>query len=421
MAYRQWLHIDDRGRLVLPAELSERLGLQPGMSVLVEEEAHALRIKRSPHSLARVYVEVTNKCNLSCRFCIRNTWNVAFGLMREDTFARVMEGIRAFSPLPEVFFGGWGEPLVHPHIVDWVREAKELGARTLLITNGILLDEEKARGLIDAGLDVLWVSIDGATPETYADVRLGEYLPTIIENLERLRDLKVERFGRSPWSGHPKLSVAFVAMKRNIRDLPQVLELGRRLGAVDFSISNLMPFTADMRDEVLYRDTMYVTTGDSSTDARPHVYLPRMDVNDETWGTLVHLLQGEYHLEFFGNDLGRDVDTCPFIERGSLTVRWDGRVSPCWELLYDHVSYLGDRQRVVKAHHVGDLREQTLAEIWNDAEYKRFRERVVSFEFPPCVYCNGCELAGTNQEDCYGNPAPTCGGCLWAQGFIRCP
>ena len=421
MAKRVWTRVDDRGHLVLPEDLAERLGLDPGAPVLVEAQENSLTVKRSPHSLRRVYVEITNKCNLNCSTCIRNVWDECFGNMRDTTFRRVLAGIRDFSPVPEVFFGGWGEPLVHPRVVDWVRCTKESGARTLLITNGILLDEKMARGLIEAGLDVLWVSIDGATPETYADVRLGEYLPTIIENLERLREMKSRRFGTSPWSGHPKLAVAFVAMKRNIRDLPQVLELGRRLGAVEFSISNLMPFSEEMRDEILYRRTMYTAAVDSAEDARPHVYLARMDLDDDTRDALLHLLGGEYHVEFFGNDLDSRADICPFVERGSVSIRWDGRVSPCWPLLYDHVGYLGDRKRRIKAYHVGNIRKRTLRDLWYSARYMELRENLVDFDFPPCVYCNGCELASENVEDCYGNEHPTCGACLWAQGFIRCP
>jgi hypothetical protein len=34
---------------------------------------------------------------------------------------------------------------------------------------------------------------------------------------------------------------------------------------------------------------------------------------------------------------------------------------------------------------------------------------------------NGCNLSETNEEACFGNPFPTCGGCLWAQGVIQCP
>lgn len=50
-----------------------------------------------------------------------------------------------------------------------------------------------------------------------------------------------------------------------------------------------------------------------------------------------------------------------------------------------------------------------------------FRRRVQEFNFSPCILCGGCDLFESNQEDCIGSPVPTCGGCLWAQGIIRCP
>jgi len=62
------------------------------------------------------------------------------------------------------YFGGIGEPLFHPRTVEWVAQAKAAGARVELITNGTLLTEKRSRQLIDAGLDLLWVSIDGASP-----------------------------------------------------------------------------------------------------------------------------------------------------------------------------------------------------------------------------------------------------------------
>ena len=102
---------------------------------------------------------------------------------------------------------------------------------------------------IDAGLDLLWVSIDGASPESYADVRLGAELPNILDNLQRFRTLR---------KGHkrakPEIGIAFVAMKRNIGDLPKVLKIARQLGALHFSVSNVLPITDALQGEVLYTD-----------------------------------------------------------------------------------------------------------------------------------------------------------------------
>ncbi len=104
-----------------------------------------------------------------------------------------------------------------------------------------------------------------------------------------------------------------------------------------------------------------------------------------------------------------------------MSIRWDGSVSPCLPLLHGHTAYLADRRRQVSACHFGSLREKGLAAIWNDPAYVAFRRRVHEFDFPPCVRCNSCDMIDANQEDCYGSPAPVCGGCLWAQGYVLCP
>lgn len=421
MGKRIWATVDDNGHLILPPEIARRLGFRPGEQVVLEEREHELLLRRAPHSLQRVYVEVTNRCNLHCRTCIRNDWEVTYGRMDEATFARILEGIQAFDPVPEVFFAGFGEPLVHPRIVDWVRQTKALGAPVALITNGVLLDETMARALIEAGLDNLWVSIDGATPEGFADVRLGEYLPLIVENLERFQRLKAEIRGTpSPWH-RPRLGIATVVMRRNVHEFPQVLELGRRLGAVAYSVSNLIAYTDDMQPEVLYPYEMYAARGHDALDARPFLSFPVLDLDETTREAALAALQSGARLEFFGGQLDDLVDVCPFVRRGSTSIRWDGLLSPCWPLLYDHETFLGERRRFVRAYHVGNIHERSLADLWHAPDYAALRERLVAFDFAPCVTCNACELAGGNEEDCMGSPHPACGGCLWAQGFIQCP
>jgi hypothetical protein len=62
-----------------------------------------------------------------------------------------------------------------------------------------------------------------------------------------------------------------------------------------------------------------------------------------------------------------------------------------------------------------------LENLWLDEEYVAYRERLHNFAFAPCTFCGGCELSEENMEDCFSNPAPVCGVCLWAQGVIQCP
>ncbi|MCB0052149.1 MAG: hypothetical protein KDE24_21685, partial [Caldilinea sp.] len=58
----------------------------------------------------------------------------------------------------------------------------------------------------------------------------------------------------------PQIGVAFVAMKRNIGDLPEVLHIARQLGALHFSVSNVLPVTAALQGEMLYTESMRSVT-----------------------------------------------------------------------------------------------------------------------------------------------------------------
>jgi MoaA/NifB/PqqE/SkfB family radical SAM enzyme len=417
------LQVDEQGHLALPADLVARYGLRGGAQVRLTESGTGFTLSRSTDSLARVYVEPTNQCNLDCRTCMRHGWEEPLGRMSAETFDRVLEGIRGMPSVPELFFGGFGEPLSHPDIVRMVAAAKSVASRVELITNGILLTPEMSRAFIAMGLDRLWVSIDGASPESFADVRLGAELTGILANLEALRSLKYTAASADPRRGpglaRPRLGVAFVAMRRNLHELPEVIELGKRLGADTFSFSNVLPYTEEMQAEALYRD---ISGGiETATEWSPQLDFPRMELDAQTSRILLESLKKGGAIRIAQQDLAMGANRCPFVEKGSLSVRWDGAVSPCLALLHDHENLLGLRKRKSFAHAMGHLREMDLGVIWKTPEYVALRERVQSFDFSFCTSCNGCNLADTNQEDCFGNVAPTCGGCLWAQGLIQCP
>ena len=149
-------HVDDEGRLVLPLEMAVRFGLEPNTRVLIDEGENTLCLRKPLNHLAKVYIEPTNRCNLECRTCMRNVWDEPLGQMSNLTFLRIIEGLKAFSPPPTIFFGGFGEPLAHPDITDMVRQAKNLGGSVELITNGTLLTKDLPKRLIESGKVYAW-------------------------------------------------------------------------------------------------------------------------------------------------------------------------------------------------------------------------------------------------------------------------
>ena len=418
MAKIQYAKVNENQEVVLPSRMVKDLGLVPGDEIRVEPNGHGLYLHPSINTLKRIYVEVTNKCNLNCSTCMRNVWEVKYGHMSSETFERILSAFDHLPDKPELFIGGYGEPFSHPNILSFIEHAKKHGHRVSLITNGILLTEAVSGALIDLNLDMLWVSLDGASSECYTDVRLGDSLPVVLENLVRLQSMKYQRFGLSIWSGYPKLGIAFVAMQRNIHELGDVIRLGSRLGAMEFSVSNVLAHDDSLLKEILYSCSLDLLAGQQ---IRPTVHLPMMDVQSKTLKAMGEVMKDLNQLELTESMLNRNTDQCPFIERGSLAVRWDGKVSPCLPLLYTHHYYLGDRDRTSREYFVGDVHESDLLSIWNAKDYCELRKRLQGFDFSPCTVCNSCEMANENMEDCFGNIQPACGGCLWAQGLIRCP
>ncbi len=407
--------IDEHGRLILPDEVVRRHGLKPGSTLPIIENEHSLLLRRPVSHLAKVYIEPTSHCNLTCRTCIRNSWDEPMGSMAEATFERILDGLRAFDPPLTVMFGGFGEPLFHPAIASMVARVKRVGAQVELITNGTLLTGDLSLALAEAGIDVLWVSLDGSTAESFSGVRPDAALNEVVENAMRFRSLS--------WKlnqGLPHMGIVFVAMRRNIAELPEVIKLGRKILADRFLITNVLPYTEELCGEVLY-DSVLINVPRQPSSFLPQLILSKIDSTDITREPLYRISREWQGAQ--GNPMvaGNSGNYCPFIEKGSTAICWDGSVSPCLPLLHSHTSYLNERIRRSRRYVVGTINERGLNELWLQPEYVAFRERVQSFPFSPCTFCGGCELSETNEEDCTGNVFPTCGGCLWAQGVIQCP
>ena len=152
-------------------------------------------------------------------------------------------------------------------------------------------------------------------------MRLGDELPKVIQNLTSLKTMKLR-------SRHylPKLGIAFVAMKRNIADLPEVIALGKSLGAEKVSISNVLPHTLELRDQVLYAKSMY-NSGVQPSDMIDDENLPRMNLDDQNVKIILDVLKrnrNKFQISRQPIRLGQNPS--PFIERGSISILWDGAV-----------------------------------------------------------------------------------------------
>lgn len=154
-------------------------------------------------------IEVTSVCNLKCPFCATTYRGdeIKKGFMPFDTLKKIInEGAK--NNLYGVKFNIRGEPLLHSEIVDFVKYAKSKGLIDVYFnTNAMLLTEEVAKKLIDAGLNRLSVSFEGYTKDIFEKNRVGAKYETVLANIDRLQELK-----RELGAINPKLRVQTVML-----------------------------------------------------------------------------------------------------------------------------------------------------------------------------------------------------------------
>jgi tungsten cofactor oxidoreducase radical SAM maturase len=386
------------GTLNLPEEFLRRRRLPSDTEWWLDQRDEALILLPRIPNLRKLYVEPTTVCNLKCRTCIRNVWDDPHAHMDMATFQALMAQAKGFPNLQRIVFSGLGEPLAHPQILEMVRLARQQGLAVTIGSNGLLLDQETARELVRLGVDRLVLSLDGVTSETYAGVR-GAKISQVLDNIRGLNETKSELGSLTP-----SLGIEFVALRSNIAELAELTGLASRLGAARVLVSNVLAYTDEMRDEILYgyEPRRPFNAGSWPIRADAWVLLGVLDLPRMHWGA---------------------EPRCRFVQDRATVVGWKGDVAPCYALAhnYDYLTIDGRRKQVTQ-YSFGNITQRPLPEIWTSEEYCHFRNEVRDFHFPSCPDCDlreSCDLREKN-EGCWGWN-PSCGDCLWAQDIVRCP
>jgi tungsten cofactor oxidoreducase radical SAM maturase len=389
---------DDQGRLIIPDTFFQRRHISPSTEYWLNEREGDLILHSRLSDLRKLYIQPTSGCNLHCRTCIRNVWEDPEAQMSMNTFERLVESLVDLPDLTRVVFTGFGEPLLHPNILEMIQTVRDHGLAVTLGSNGLLLDAEMARELVRLGVDRLVVSVDGVKPETYAAVR-GAKLSRVLTNIHTLNQVKGQLGSLTP-----TLDIEFVVLRSNVAELAELAGLAMRLNAARVLVSNLLPYTEEMRTEILY-----------GYEPRPPFSAHGWPVKADAW-----VMWGTLELPRMHWGAER---RCRFVRDRAIVVGWDGGVSPCYALSQNYSYFAVDgRKKQVSRYVLGNVNEKPLAEIWTSEEYVRFRSEVRGFHFPSCPNCDlreGCDLRGRN-EGCWGWN-PSCADCLWAQDIVRCP
>ena len=163
---------------------------------------------------SQIVVDITEVCNLACVHCphpeFKKSQHYAARYLDPELNAKLVDEVSAHGRglTQYLRYTSEGEPLVHPACYSMLDYAvQNSGVLVSLTTNGTILNEKRVGRLLDAGLDVIDVSIDAFTPETYAAVRVNGDLNVTRSNVLRMLEMA---------SGtRTKVVVSFVEQPRN--------------------------------------------------------------------------------------------------------------------------------------------------------------------------------------------------------------
>jgi len=301
-------------------------------------------------------IEVTNRCNFSCPMCQRGFLEVKIADMDFSLYQKIIDRLEGIK---EVTLTGWGEPLLHPKIVEMIEYAKRKGMRVSLTSNGSLLTGSLAKKLIGAGLDYLSISIDDINPPKTGS--LVHPITTQIKNTENFAK-EIKRRKR-----RPGVVIQATLHKDEENKIFEIIAWAAKIGADAVNVNRL-----DVRFNKRLRR-------------------PNMKEEKEFVGRLDKLgsqykIRTEFapHIAFSG--LARRVYRIlvPFMHRGGkhclrvyndVYINLAGEVTPCCAL---------------PLWSVGNLLERDLLAIWKSKKFQKFRQH--EFQRKVCGKCDVLEL-----------------------------
>ena len=206
-----------------------------GIDPLIEWHDHPISITFDP----------TGRCNVVCEMCdfhrVRSERGWKLRQMPELDPEVLRARLRESVPLRQVIFSGGGaEFFVHKRWPELIEIARSRAKEISVITNATAITEKVRERIVDLQIEIIRVSLHGATAATAMEIMAGSRFDDVKTNLSalvRLREARKLRF--------PRLHISFVGMKKNIDEFPDFVELAADLGADSVTLSSMMERDAD--------------------------------------------------------------------------------------------------------------------------------------------------------------------------------
>jgi MoaA/NifB/PqqE/SkfB family radical SAM enzyme len=299
-------------------------------------------------------IELTTRCSLRCRMCIRE------GAVNWQGRDMKLEDFRGLSPyfsnVETIVLQGWGEPLLYTNLIEAVRIAREKGARAGFVTSGANIEREFTSELIDAGTDFIGFSLAGATAKTHNAIRLNSDFEVLLGTIRFFNEVKERKK-----LDKPRLHIVYLMLKDNMADVPVLVDLAKSAGINDIILTNLIHITNKWQEE----QRIF-----SCTDPPPKDFEALLRVAE------TEAKKFKVNLRFPALRPA-DVPVCEENPLKNIYISSEGEVSPCVYLSPPVPSpfkrvYCGNTCETEKAS-FGNIFREPFGKVWSNHAYAEFR------------------------------------------------
>ena len=318
------------------------------VSLSALQKEHTPRLNYLPPCL---FVEVTNRCNLTCPTCQLGTSEAYNGYNKADlSFETFKKMIDQIPSLVYITLQGVGEPLLNKDIIKMVEYCTQKGISTYINTNGTILTEKKATDLIEAGLCNLSVSVNSFDEKVFSETRSGASIVKVTENIKNLIEIK-RRLNKTK----PIVSFRAILMKETEPYMEDLVFKSNELGIDVLYIQLFMNIIADksLWESSLTKDEIN-TFSDKLEKWKKSV---KLQIVTESFGKSSNNL-GQCKLPWF-----------------SPNVTAEGFITPCCTI--SNPSILS----------MGNIFETPFEQIWNSDKFVSFREGFYKKQPKACIGC----------------------------------
>ena len=314
----------------------------------------------------KVEIEHTTACNKKCIICEHTYWKEKNERL---TFEELKHIIDQFPHLLWVNITGEGSGFLNP---DFLRIIEYLRSRDIsvnFVDELDLLDEERAKKLVEYGVNCIWVSMDGATKETYEKIKVGCLFERAINNIKVLLRAK-KQFG----SPIPTICFRFVVNKLNYHEMPRMVELVNSLRAYgDLGEGSKLEFVGLLKFKEV--EQLY--------------FEPPAEIIEETKKKAEQLGIEVAFSHMREEELPLPTECSAWFEP---YIMMKGYVLPCCAVL------MSNKRPFLRKHAFGNIFEKNFREIWNSERYRKFRNIVPKREGPVPILCVGCRAINMKER-----------------------